>query len=274
MTDMKDINWLTSFLGKKMTGGDRKEIRYDTAHPGTEDAAPRYAQKRRYPRFLVESMDIRSQMIFAESIQLSNISVGGACMITKTPLKIGNNILIRINRDRIRRPLLGTIIWKNLKEGISFGDDTGPALYRVGVQFRKVAPETLIQVKDFMRISGVPEETSHVDNDKQLSLRYAVIADEQAIMNYPTTFTVKRISMGGMLVVTNCRLKVEQKYRMALFLPNESSRLSFTGRVASQIPNQGGLMSFETGIEFCDLADRQIKLLKRFIASLLWKPES
>ena len=271
---MKDMSWLTSFWSKKMAAGHSKEVPDDAVHPEEENVAPRYPQKRRYPRFLVEGMDIQSQMIFAESIQLSNISVGGACMVTRTPVQIGNNILIRINRERIRRPLLGTIRWKDPKRDTSDRDETGHAIYRVGVQFKKLAPETLIQVKDFMRISGVPEETAHVDNDKQLSLRYAVIADEQAIMSYPTTFSVKRISMGGMLVVTNCRLKVERRYRMALFLPNQGGPLSFTGRIASQIPAPGKVTSFDTGIEFCDLADKQRKLLKRFIVSLLWKPEA
>lgn len=271
---MKNISWLTSFWGKKMDGSDSKEIRGDTVHPEKENIMPQYPQKRRYPRFLAEGMDIQSQMIFAKSIQLLNISVGGACMITRTPLQIGNNILIRINRNRIRRPLLGTIIWKNLKGDASYRDDTGHTLYRVGVQFKKVAPETLIQLKDFMRISGVPEETPYVENDKQLSLRYVVIEDEQAIMNYPTTFNVKKISMGGMLVVMNCQLKVEQKYPMALFLPNESIPLSFNGRIASQIPIPGRETTFDTGIEFYDLADKQKTLLKRFIVSLLWQPEA
>jgi hypothetical protein len=125
-----------------------------------------------------------------------------------------------------------------------------------------------------MRISGVPEEAPYVENDKQLSLRYVVIADEQAIINYPTTFIVKKISMGGMLVVTNCKLKVEQKYPLALFLPNESIPLSFNGRIASQIPISGRETSFDTGIEFYNLVDKQKTLLKRFIASLLWKPET
>jgi len=57
-------------------------------------------------------------------------------------------------------------------------------------------------------------------------------------------------------------------------LPNESIPLSFKGRIASQIPIPGRVKNFDTGIDFYDLEDEQRKLLKRFIVSLLRKPEA
>jgi hypothetical protein len=72
-------------------------------------------------------------------------------------------------------------------------------LYRAGIQFKEVTPGTLIQLKDFMRIAGVPEEKPFVETDKPSALRYVVTREEGAILNYPTSYTVKKISLVGIV---------------------------------------------------------------------------
>jgi hypothetical protein len=266
--DMNIMNWLTSLFGQKPDEGDSNKIQSSLFPREKENISPGYSQKRRYPRFLVEGMDIRSKMIFAEPVHLSNISVGGACIITKMPLNTDNNVLIRINRDRIRRPLLGTIIWESQSGGIPYRENKSLPLYRAGIQFKGITPETLVQLKDFMRISGVPEEKPYVETYKPNALRYVITREEGAILNYPATYTVKKISLSGMLIEANCKLEVEQKYPMALFLPSEGT-VKFNGRIASQIPIPGRESSFDTGIEFCNLIEHEKTRLKRFITSLL-----
>jgi hypothetical protein len=267
------MKWLSSLFGRKPDRSSSKAIQGNMIPSVKENSTP-YSQKRRYPRFLVQGMDVQSKIICAEPIQLSNISVGGACIITRMPLNSGNNVLIRINRNRVHHSLLGTVIWESPSGGLSCRDGRGLPFYRAGIQFKGVAPGTLVQLKDFMRIAGVPEEKPYVEPDKQSALRYVVTREEGAILNYPATYIVKKISLSGMLVEANCKLEVEQKYPMALFLPNESHSVKFNGRIVSQIQLRGRGSSFDTGIEFSDLTDHEEIRLKRFIARLLWRHEA
>jgi hypothetical protein len=272
---MDIMKWLSSLFGRKPDRSSSKAIQGSLIPSEKENFIP-YSQKRRYPRFLIKGMDIRSKIICAEPIQLSNISVGGACIITGMPLNSGNNVLIRINRERIQHPLLGTVIWESPSGSVFRRDGMSLPLYRAGIQFKGVTPGTLVQLKDFMRIAGVPEEKPYVESYKQSALRYVVTREEGAILNYPTTYTVKKISIGGMLVETNCKLEVEQKYPMALFLPNEGDPVEFDGRIVSQIKLPGRGPSFDTGIEFYNLTEHGKIILKGFIASasLLWEHEA
>jgi hypothetical protein len=271
---MKFMHWLTTLFGQKPEGSEDKSVQSGMVSQEKENVTPEYSQKRRYPRFLVEGMDIRSKMIFTEQVQISNMSVGGACIITRMPLNTGNNVLIRINRDKIRRSLLGTVIWESRSGGISSRKGMSLPIYRAGIQFKGVTPEILVQLKDYMRISGIPEEKPYVETYRPNALRYVVTKGEGAILNYPATYTVKKISLGGMLVETNCKLEVDQKYPMALVLPGEGSPVKFNGRIASQLTIPEMESGFDTGIEFCNLTEHENTRLKRFITSLLWKHEA
>ncbi len=267
------MKWLSSLFGRKIDGSSSKAIQ-GSVIPSEKENITSYSQKRRYPRFFIKGMDIQSKIIFAEPIRLTNISVGGACIITGMPLNSGNNVLIRIKRNRIQHPLLGTVIWESPSGGLFCRDGLNLPLYSAGIQFKGVAPGTLVQLKDFMRIAGVPEEKPYVEPDKQSALRYVVTREEEAILNYQTTYIVKKISLGGMLVEANCRLEVEQKYPMTLFLPNEGHPVKFKGRIASQFQLPGSGSSFDIGIEFYNLTEDGRIRLKRFIASLLWRHEA
>jgi len=270
---MDIMKWLSSLFGRKLDRSSSKAIQGSVIPSEKENFTP-YSQKRRYPRFVVKGMDIQSKIICAEPIQLSNISVGGACIITRMSLNSGNKVLIRINRNRIQHPLLGAVIWESPSGGVFCRDGMDLPLYKAGIQFKGVTTGTLVQLKDFMRIAGVPEEKPYVETDKPSALRYVVTREEGAILNYPTSYTVKKISLGGMLVEANYKLDVEQKYPMALFLPNEGHPVKFNGRIVSQFQLPGRGSSFDTGIEFYNLTEDGKIRLKRFIASLLWRHEA
>ena len=267
------MKWLSSLFGGKPDKSSSKAIQGSMIPPVKENFSS-FSQKRRYPRFLIKGMDIQSKIICADPIQLSNISTNGACIITRMPLNSGNNVLISINCNRIQHPLLGTVIWESPGGGVFSRDGMSLPLYRAGIQFKGVTPGTLVQLKDFMRIAGVPEEKPYVESDKQSALRYVITREEGAILNYPTTYIVKKISLSGMLVEANCKLEVERKYPMALFLPNENLTVKFNGRIVYQIQLPGKGSSFDTGIEFYDLTENGKIRLKRFISSLLWKHEA
>ena len=71
--NMNIMNWLSSLFGLKLDRSSSKAIQGSVIPSERENSTP-YSQKRRYPRFLVTSMDIQSEIIRAEPIQLSNIS--------------------------------------------------------------------------------------------------------------------------------------------------------------------------------------------------------
>ncbi len=226
-----------------------------------------YTRRRRYPRFSVEGMGVHSKMIFTESIRLFNMSIGGACILTKNIFDPGKKILVRLKSDRIYGPLKAMTVWRSSGDVITDENGNPIKLYKAGIQFKDISSETLVLLKDFMRLSGVPEEKTYSEEYKPSALRYVIKDNEEAILHYPEDCDVKIISLSGMLVETDHKLEIEHKYQMALFIPNEDEPIKFRGRIASLFPVHE-TTRYNTGIEFLDLSENNKARLKRFIAYL------
>ena len=137
------------------------------------------------------------------------------------------------------------------------------------MQFNVVTPETLIQLKDYMRGSGVPDDKKLEDTYKPSALRFKVYQNEKAVMSYPTSYAVKKISLGGMLVEADRAFQVEQRYPMAVYLPEDNHPIKFQGRIASQIPIKNDQThNYDIGIEFLNLAVHDKSRLNKFLSLL------
>lgn len=231
---------------------------------GTDAAA--YPITRRYPRYSVQGRAIRAHVLFADEVELLNLSISGACIRTGQDLRLGSSYLLKIKDDHMTRSLSCKVVWKR---------DTSDAygLHRkimAGLQFKNIASDELVRIKDFMRNSGTPVEKRISDDFGPSPLRFVVTSNEKAILKSPRVMNVKTISLGGMLIEGDPSLQLEGRYHMKLPLPPESEPIKFGGRIASVIPrparNNAPLIDF--GVEFLAMEDTDRNRLDSFIRSL------
>ncbi len=259
------IRWLTMALSLHPQEPSRVERARIGRRQGKTTTDPGYAIKRRYERFPVEGRALKAKAVLAEIIELLNVSLGGACIVTTRTLRPGDNVLLRIPDEKVETPLKCTIIWEAASDR-PLGRDGGhvPA-YRAGVKFNDVPPGTIIRLKDFMRSAGVPEESYYDKGHAPGPLRFSVQLIGKALMNYSAVFPVKKISLGGMQIETASELEIDERYPAALYLPDSGRPLRFNGRVASKIPLDSG---FDAGVEFCEMSEEDRSHLTVFIESL------
>ena len=272
---MKFLDWLKSIRARRESPLKDPAIRRETVpshiqEPLHQKTTKRhYPQKRRYTRYVVEGMDIQAKMVFAEMIELNNVSIGGACIITTKDLKPGDNIIIRIKDENINRPLKCTVIWENEADDKNKEKAGLVTFNKAGVKFEEVKPDTLIKLKDYMRESGIPNEEKLGEEYKPSALRFKVYKNEKAIMNYPMSYPVKKMSLGGMLVEADREFKIEQKYPMAIYLPQDSLPIKIQGRIASLIPIPDEKKNrYDIGIEFLNLSGKDKSKLNKLFSQL------
>jgi Tfp pilus assembly protein PilZ len=271
---MKFLTWLKSIGSRREEVPKNSSIRRETVQMSKKEPKHQkeikqqdYPHKRRFKRYVVEGMEIQAKMVCAEIVELFDVSTGGACIITTKTVKPGDNIVIRITDENINRPLKCTIIWEKEDDGDK--KERLGIFHKAGVQFNRVTPETLIQLKDFMRESGVPDDKKLEDTYKPSALRFKVYQNEKAVMSFPTSYPVKKLSLGGMLVEADRAFQVEQRYPMAVYLPEDNHPIKFQGRIASQIPNKNNQKhNYDIGIEFLNLAAHDKSRLNKFLALL------
>ncbi|MCL4475596.1 MAG: PilZ domain-containing protein [Nitrospirae bacterium] len=222
--------------------------------------------KRRYKRFAVENMDVHAKTLFAAEIDLLNISMSGACILSKKSLKAGDKYLIKL---AMHLSLPCVVIWESLCRSLKkSGGEFIPA-YRTGVAFKDMTSDKLVKLKDFIRVSGIPNEQRLSDEYRPSALRFTVFTNGKAALLYPKTSPVKKMSLGGMLVELHNGVQAEKKFPMALILPNEALPVRFQGRVASciAIPNERS-KRFDIGIEFLDMAEYDRSRVSKFLGLL------
>ena len=271
---MKFFTWLRSIGSRRDEALNGSSIRRETVKMRKKETKHQkennqqvYPQKRRFRRYVVEGMEIQAKMVCAEIVELFNVSTGGACIITTKTVKPGDNIVLRITDENINRPLKCTIIWE--QEADDDKKDRLGIFHKAGVQFSGVTPDTLIQLKDYMRGSGVPDDKKLEDTYKPSALRFKVYKNEKAVMSYPMNYPVKKLSIGGMLVESDRAFQVEQRYPMAIYLPQDEHPIKFQGRIASKIPTKNNKRyNYDVGIEFLNLAAHDKSRLNKFLALL------
>lgn len=230
--------------------------------------------KRRYKRFIVDNMDVRAKTLFTSEVELLNVSMSGACILSKKSLKLGEHCLIKLEREGVLLTLRCIVVWETLcgsEKGT--GEEVIP-LYKTGISFRNVPSDRLVELKDFIRLSGMPCEEKLGDEYGPSALRFRVQTHEKALLYYPRISPVKKISLGGMLVESYSCISIEKRFPMALLLPREKLPIKFQGRVASCIEKDDRHSKrFDIGIEFLNMAENDRSRVVGFL-DLLEETES
>ncbi len=231
--------------------------------------------KRRHKRFAVRNMDVHAKTLFAAEIDLRNISVSGACIVSKKSVKFGDKYLVKLESKEMHLSLPCAGVWESLCCSVKTSGRGFIPVYRTGVAFQDMTSDKLVRLKDFIRVSGIPNEQRLSDEYRASALRFTVYANEKAMLLYPKKSPVKKISLSGMLIESYKSVQVEKKFPMALFLPHEALPVRFQGRVASCIAMPGERPErFDMGIEFLGMADHDRHRVRKFLGLLGEKTES
>jgi len=231
--------------------------------------------KRRYKRFVLENMDIHAKTLFTVGIDLLNISMSGACIASQKSLKFGDKYLIKLESEGMHLSLPCVVIWESLCCSVKNSGGEFIPVYKTGLAFKDMTSDKVVELKDFIRMSGIPNVQRLSNEYRSSALRFAVHANEKAVLLYPKTAPVKKVSLGGMLLELYNGVQVEKKFPMALFLPNEALPVRFRGRVASciAIPDRRP-KRFDIGVEFLDMAEYDRSRVSKFLGLLEQKAES
>jgi len=242
-----------------------ESMQKDSSGLAGKDAAA-YPKSRRYPRYSVKDMDIRAHLLFSEEIELYNLSISGACIRTGKDLRLGGTYLLKFRDDHMARSISCKVIWKR---DISRNNSLRNELI-AGLQFRNIASDELVRIKDFMRNSGTPVEKRISDEFGSSPLRFVVTSNEKAVLKFPRVLKVKTLSLGGMLIEGDSAPELEGRYHIKLPLPQESEPIKLRGRIASIIPRpaRGSTPLVDIGVEFLAMEDIDRNRLDSFIRSL------
>jgi hypothetical protein len=197
----------------------------------------------------------------------------GACVTTRERLTFSDKHLIKFHGGGTPFTLSCHVIWETTSIELTSPTKGSDPVYKAGVAFNDTASDKMITLKDFIRVSGTPNQQRLSDEYGSSALRFQVQANEKVLLYYPRISYVKKISLGGMLIGSDSGIQVEKRFPMAVFLANENLPLKFEGRVVCciEIADKKS-KSFDIGIEFLDMSIHDKSRLSRFLQTLTITP--
>jgi c-di-GMP-binding flagellar brake protein YcgR len=219
--------------------------------------------KRRYKRFTLKVLEVTGKMIFATEVEVVDISIGGISIKANRRLNIGGEYSLKLEDRNTAISLKGTVVWSSLSETKAGHAGEAIPIYKAGLKFTNISAEKITELLEF--IEDHKKEEVYVMGSSRLNIRFHIDDSKKTLLNFPETYTVKKISLGGMLIESAVGLAIESRIPMELFLHNDKM-VKFIGRIASCVPLKVGSEELcDIGIEFLDLTNGDKNILKSFI---------
>ena len=226
---------------------------------------------RRQKRYKVDSTNICGTIVFASYLKINDISVGGISLTTEKRLTIGNEYALKLQGRDTQLTVKGTVMWSLLSESIADSIGNVIPIFKTGIQFIDLSTDQENEIIKFIEAhKKEPEEKIDVYSlsGNRLFVRFRLKEADKATLQEQDDYKVKNISLSGLLIESKHALKLEDKINMQMALP-DNKIISFLGRVVTcTMTKRVGSESYDIGMEFIDIAEKDEKALKNFISLL------
>ena len=218
------------------------------------------SENRRHPRHIVE--DIHGNVLYSADIEVLNISLDGAAIETAKRLEVNREYTFRINCKDVSLSLKGSVVWALLTTRVKKDTEDSVPVYRAGIKFSDVLSEKAKSLLKFIDENRVKKTTTRLG-----VIRFDIANTKKITIDLPRKYSVKKISLSGMLVEAGYPLSLNEQYGIELFLNGEA--MTVVGRVAyCRKIDDAHLSQYDIGIEFVTLTDSEKELLRHFIGTL------
>ena len=228
-------------------------------------------ERRRHKRYSVDFQDIHGKILFSRNIQILNISVGGVSFTIDKSLNIGGIYVLRIESRGRALHLRGTIVWSKLSKERKQNGKT-ILMYTAGMKFLSLAADRMNEIETFINENVIDyqrsEEFSPAMTGVRIHVRFHIKDPDKATISCDEEFSVKKISMSGMLIDSHYIFQSNDSVPMAMTLL-EGQDIAFWARIVScnEIKDTEP-KRYQVGIEFVDMSDTDRRKLRSLIDSI------
>jgi c-di-GMP-binding flagellar brake protein YcgR len=223
--------------------------------------------QRKHKRFRLRLINIESKVNLVGSVNVVDISLGGALLRTEGKLAIGKECSIQFGYRGLQYPVKGRVIRSELS-GIDERPGNKPvARYLVGIMFKDESAGTVKAFLDSIE-QGKKVEMPATANWRFRDVQFNLTTPSETVLEFPAQFTIRDISKSGVIIQTEQQLNKDCLTLLELSL-NAAAPVSFMGRVVScRALGDRVRGGYAVGVEFSDLTDSAVAVLRQFMESL------
>jgi hypothetical protein len=215
---------------------------------------------RRYKRYAVTG--IHGNVLNTSDLEVLNISISGAAVETRRRLELNRGYTFKIKYKDKYLTLRGCVVWATLFSKEDEDSKNVVPVYKAGIKFVETLGEKTDMLLDF-----IEENKIKMIENRSMGMRFKVGGVRDMKLDFPYSYTVKKLSQGGMLIETEYCLDLNSRHDIELYLGEHE--LNIEGRVANCEENlSDGVAKYDAGIEFITMSDEDRGILKDFLNTL------
>jgi hypothetical protein len=212
---------------------------------------PESSEKRRHPRYEVE--DVRGRLRTSVEGRVTNLSVQGMALRTRSWLSVGRSYTVKLEADGQEVSLTGTVARCRLAQpGRSQGEADG-TMYEAGIEFDDVVTEQAERLFEVIADRGVTRL------ERRAHGRFTVVGAEPVSMEARPEFLVRKVSRSGMLIESEHVPALEDRLDAEIHAEDRVLKARLRVAYTHHIRNAEGRPAAEIGVELEEMprADRQ-----------------
>lgn len=215
-------------------------------------------ERRRNKRYEVQG--VKGLLTLSLDVKILNMSLDGAAVETTKMLIVNKDYSIKFFQNDQSLDLRGRVMWSTLNR--TFKSPAGDIIpvFTSGLQFLNVLDDKARSIINFIKSNRI------VTLERRILGRFNMVS-ENALINYPQDFIVKKLSISGMLIETDSRLEPEAMVDMTVAI-RDKKEITLTGRVANITVLEDESKICRIGIEFLKLNPEDRSSLKEYLDSL------
>jgi hypothetical protein len=214
------------------------------------------SDNRKNKRYVVEGL--QGNLMYTSDLEILNISIDGAAIETTKRLELNREYSFKIQYNNTLLTLRGQVVWAVLLSK-KRGRESFRPIYRAGIQFIDTLNEKARILHRF-----IEENKIRTLENRLGGVRFKISNPEDVKIDLPQKYTVRKISISGMLVETAYPLEVNAHYDIELFL-NETLVNILVRIINCAKKDSVKLTRYDIGIEFVTMSERDREALQQFM---------
>lgn len=224
-------------------------------------------ERRKCKRCNLDRNKVNGEMILSRVVTVLDMSVGGIALKVDRQLRIGSEIFLNLHdKDKIITVEAG-VVRSALSESESDSLGNVIPIYTVGLEFKNISQRLTNEIAEFIynhKIDEVRMDSGYFLSGTRSYVRFQIDSQDKNILDVKTNYTIKVLSMSGMLIESDQAAYVNDTAHLEMFLCDNAS-VSFLGRIVSCETIPTDPERHDIAIEFMEFSDENRKKLQAFL---------
>ncbi len=224
-------------------------------------------ETRRHKRYKLDLVELGGKMFLIDDVEVLEMSQRGLSLRTSKGLNAGKEYLVTLFEQGRSIEVKGIAVESRVTGTETLPNGQSIQIHTARIKFRDGQTAKIMSILDSAQRLG--KEDNRPADDRRLHARFRFTMPLDTVLSHSPIFSVRKISMSGMLIECDQVLKVNSVIPMNISF-NSGESINISGRIicCDARHDHSGLL-YELGVEFLDLKEKDTALLKKLTDDLL-----